>query len=117
MSLESIHRILHDLFTYFIQEARKTTRLRAVPARALLTGFTIPLFLLATLVWIPDRQAIGQTNLASITGSVTDSTGAAIPNVSVSILNTDTIATRVVTTDANGFYTAPSLSAARTASR
>jgi outer membrane receptor protein involved in Fe transport len=80
--------------------------------RAALAAFVLPALLSVIFVSVVHpRQAFAQTNLASITGTVTDSTGAALPNVSVSILNTDTTAVRVVTTDANGFYTAPSLNA------
>jgi len=50
-----------------------------------------------------------QTNLAGITGTVSDSGGAALPNAKVEIRNTQTTATRTLTTDANGFYSAPSL--------
>ena len=75
-----------------------------------LASFVLPALLSATAVLlVPQRQAFAQTNLATITGTVTDPTGAALPNVSVSIQNTETTATRTVTTDANGFYTAPSL--------
>ena len=75
-----------------------------------MAGFILPaLISVAAVTVAPQRQALGQTNLASITGTVTDSTGAALPNASVSIVNVETTAARVVTTDANGFYTAPSL--------
>jgi hypothetical protein len=80
-----------------------------VRRKATLAGFVLPALLCVACVSIPPRSAFGQTNLASITGTVTDASGAAVPNASVSIENTDTTATRTVTTDANGFYTAPSL--------
>ena len=108
MSLILINRILQPLFT------RKNTTTRTpgqVQRKAALAGFVLPVLLLVILVSVPQRQVFGQTNLASITGTVTDHTGAALPNVSVSILNTDTTAVREVTTDASGFYTAPSLNA------
>ena len=77
----------------------------------ILVAFLFPMLLSVAFVSALPGVAYAQTNLASITGTVTDSTGAAVPNVSVSIRNTDTTAVRVVTTDVNGFYTAPSLSA------
>jgi len=54
-------------------------------------------------------QLHAQTNLASITGTITDSTGAAISNSTVTILNKATTATRTATTSSTGFYTFPSL--------
>jgi hypothetical protein len=50
-----------------------------------------------------------QTDLATIIGTVTDSTGATVPNCQVEIKNSQTSASRVVTTDVNGFYSVPSL--------
>jgi hypothetical protein len=47
--------------------------------------------------------------LANIVGTVTDSSGVALPNSRIEIRNTQTTALRVVTTDGNGFYSAPSL--------
>jgi hypothetical protein len=78
--------------------------------KATLAGLVLIALLSATaVVLVPERQAFAQTNLATITGTVTDAFGGALPNANVSIQNTDTTAVRVVTTDANGFYTAPSL--------
>lgn len=50
-----------------------------------------------------------QTNLSSITGTVTDSTGAAIANCQVVITNLSTTAIRNSTTDSNGFYSVSAL--------
>lgn len=50
-----------------------------------------------------------QTSLGTISGTVTDSSGAAIPNALVTIANADTGAVRSIPTGANGFYSAPSL--------
>jgi len=46
---------------------------------------------------------------ATIVGTVTDSTGAAVPNVTVIITNTDTGQVRQLTTNEVGQYTAPGL--------
>ena len=74
------------------------------------SGFVVSALLsVAAVSVVPHRQACAQTNLAAISGTVSDSSGGALPNASVSIENTDTTAVRVVTSDANGFYTAPSL--------
>lgn len=61
------------------------------------------------MFWMTCTSLDAQTNLAGITGTVTDSSGAAIPNVKIEIRNTQTTAVRAVTTDSNGFYSAPSL--------
>ena len=66
-------------------------------------------FLWATFFLFLLGPAFAQTNLATITGTVTDDAGAVVPNANVSIRNTETTAERVVITDANGFYSAPSL--------
>ena len=54
-------------------------------------------------------QLHAQTNLAGITGTITDSTGAAIANSTVVVLNKATTATRTATTSSTGFYSFPSL--------
>src|SRR5690242_16935257 len=46
-----------------------------------------------------------------IGGTITDSTGAAIPNAKVTITNEETKLTRTVNTDDKGFYLAPELAA------
>jgi len=61
------------------------------------------------MFWMTCTSLDAQTNLAGITGTVTDSSGATIPNVKIEIRNTQTTAVRAVTTDSNGFYSAPSL--------
>ena len=56
---------------------------------------------------------LGQgTTTASVSGQVTDPSGAAIPGATVTITNTGTNATRVATTGANGSYAVPNLIAA-----
>ena len=54
-------------------------------------------------------QAYAQVAGATLTGTVRDASGAAIPNVQLSITNSATGITRSVTTDSTGFYTAPNL--------
>jgi hypothetical protein len=46
---------------------------------------------------------------ATILGTVTDATGAVVPNANVTITNTGTNAARTVTTNQNGIYNAPDL--------
>jgi hypothetical protein len=50
-----------------------------------------------------------QTTAGRISGTVVDSTNAAVPGVKVTVRNTETQDTRIVTTDANGYYVAPEL--------
>jgi hypothetical protein len=52
----------------------------------------------------------GQAATASISGRVTDSSGAAIPTAQVAIKNVGTSATQTVNTDGQGRYTVPELS-------
>src|SRR5258708_34169226 len=50
-----------------------------------------------------------QTSFGRISGSVTDPSGAAIPGVTVKIINMETQNARTVETDGNGFYTVTNL--------
>ena len=63
--------------------------------------FAAPLFLTA--------PAPAQSILGSITGLVTDSSGAVIPNAAVTLHRTETNADRILRTDATGSYTALNL--------
>jgi hypothetical protein len=65
------------------------------------------LILLLSLLVPP--QACAQVSGATISGTVTDSTGATIPNAQVVIEDVDTAIKRTTTTDSAGFYTAPNL--------
>src|SRR3954469_5948811 len=67
-------------------------------------AFTL-LFVCAT-VRVPSAQIVTD----NISGTVADSSGAAIPGSTVVILNEDTGASRTVQTDAAGRYSAPQLS-------
>src|ERR1700676_4195192 len=53
--------------------------------------------------------AYAQVSGATLTGTVVDSSGAAIPNAQLSMKNVGTGEARAVTTDSAGFYTAPNL--------
>ena len=59
-------------------------------------------------ITVPYLQA--QASLGAISGSVTDSTGAAIAGAKVTITNLATAVSRTLTTDAGGFYSAEGLS-------
>jgi len=51
----------------------------------------------------------GQSNLATVTGEVTDTSQAAMPGVTITIRNTDTGIARTVQSNAEGYYTITNL--------
>jgi hypothetical protein len=55
------------------------------------------------------KRAEAQVSGATLSGIVTDPTGALVPNATITIRNTDTGATRTVTSNSEGFYSAPNL--------
>ena len=50
-----------------------------------------------------------QVSGATLSGTVTDQTGAAVPNAQITVTDVGKQTTRTVTTDSDGFYTAPNL--------
>jgi carboxypeptidase family protein len=64
---------------------------------------------LVLLLGVLAFSAVAQTNKASIVGTVTDTSGAVVPGVTVKITKVDTNATREVTTSDSGTYEAPAL--------
>ena len=60
------------------------------------------------LIFLP-ALCLGQATFGTITGTVTDSTGAVVPNTEVVVANEGTNLTRRVTTGSDGNYAAPSL--------
>src|SRR5258708_7909926 len=73
--------------------AKHRSALNLIVLCALLAGFS--------------SLAFGQE--ATIVGTVTDPSGSVVPNVSITLTNTDTGQTRTMTTNGDGQYTAPSL--------
>jgi hypothetical protein len=68
--------------------------------------FTILLFVaLATSV------SLAQVPTGTLAGTVTDASGAVVPNATVTLTNKETGAVRTLHTDAEGYYSAPSLPA------
>lgn len=66
--------------------------------------------ILAIAVLLPwQTRTYAQVVGAILSGTVTDASGAAVPNAQVSIRNTATGVTRDVLVDAAGFYTVPNL--------
>ena len=70
---------------------------RRVPVAALLALLTLP------------APALAQVTTATLSGTVTDDTGGALPAATISIRAIETGAVRSVTTDAEGRYRAPGL--------
>jgi Carboxypeptidase regulatory-like domain/TonB dependent receptor/TonB-dependent Receptor Plug Domain len=67
------------------------------------------IFLTIVLCVLLPLRAHAQVSGATLTGTVSDSTGAVIPNVQISIKNEGTGEVRAVTVDSAGFYSAPNL--------
>lgn len=61
--------------------------------------------LLAATISFVYAQAVNGT----IVGTITDPTGAVIPDARVTITNVDTNTARTASTDANGYYTSPNM--------
>src|ERR1700680_5340894 len=72
--------------------------------RAAVSAFVI----LASAI-LSASEAYAQVSGATLSGTITDPSGAAIANAKVSIANKATGITRDVTADSAGFYSAPSL--------
>src|SRR5260370_6626277 len=84
-----------------------------MPAKALQkrdSAFLCVLLILAAAFLMPwETRTHAQVVGATLSGTITDASGAAVPNGQVSIKNTATGITRGVTADAAGFYTTPNL--------
>src|SRR5262249_10804911 len=79
----------------------KGLRPATVVSRALFVG--------ALSLWIAAATFAQSTNSADLRGTVTDSTGAVIPGVKVTILNTETGVTTELTTNDAGIYDSVSI--------
>src|SRR5690349_5098629 len=60
-------------------------------------------------VFLLSLRAHAQVAGATLSGTVTDPTGAVVPNAKISVRNTATNVTRDLTADSAGFYTSPNL--------
>src|ERR1700694_1365349 len=72
-------------------------------------GVILFTFLALVLIMLTSIRVYAQVSGATLTGTVSDASGAIIPNAKISIHNVATGEVREVTTDAAGFYTAPNL--------
>jgi outer membrane receptor protein involved in Fe transport len=66
-------------------------------------------FVLLALVALGSSPVYAQVAGATLAGTLTDSSGAVVPNANVSIKNRGTGVAREITTDSGGFYSAPNL--------
>jgi hypothetical protein len=67
--------------------------------------FDLRLIFLLLLLFLFSATSLAQE--ATIVGTVTDATGAAVPNASITITNTDTGISKTITTGGDGQYVAP----------
>src|SRR5215218_8171397 len=78
----------------------------SAPARAL-RGVLIVCLVCAFAAIASSARA--QTATATLDGSVVDQSGAVLPGVTITIVNTSTAVSRSVVSDANGLFSAPLL--------
>src|SRR5579875_33638 len=71
--------------------------------------FSVAVLVAVVLTLLVSVPVYAQVAGATLLGSVTDPSGAAMPNARISIQNTATGVVRTVTTDSSGFYSAPNL--------
>ena len=74
-----------------------------------LAGFVVAMVALVGLLWCPASWA--QVNSARLSGTVLDSSGAAIPGAQITITNVATNITRNLKTNGAGLYNSPGLTA------
>jgi len=67
--------------------------------------------MLFVLVLVMSLAVLAQTPTGTISGSVTDESGAVVPNATVTVTNKTTGFTRTMTTNAEGLFSAPALQA------
>src|ERR1700741_1934233 len=69
----------------------------------------LPLFVVSVLGFVAVSPAYAQVAGATLTGTVTDSSGGTLPNAQVTITDVATAVTRTVSSNAAGLYIAPNL--------
>ena len=70
---------------------------------------SLPLLLFAVLIVLASQAAWAQANRASITGTVTDTSGAVVPDVEVTATNTGTKVPAKTVSNQDGIYVIPNL--------
>jgi hypothetical protein len=74
-----------------------------------LLKLSFPALLLIPMLLGGPQAAIGQNVYAAIHGTVTDASGAVVPNATITVLNTSTGISTVAKTDSKGYYILPQL--------
>src|SRR6185437_6013641 len=89
---------------------RRSYKMQHQKLSGIFTRRLLPLLMCTALLLSTSFFARAQTaGTASIQGTVTDPTGAAIPNAKVTFTNTGTHATRTTATDGSGIYSLPNI--------
>ncbi|MGA3034979.1 MAG: carboxypeptidase regulatory-like domain-containing protein, partial [Terracidiphilus sp.] len=83
--------------------------IRSVGHQAGKRGFTWIFLAMALLLMLPSRTAFAQYDLGGLVGTIHDSSGAAVPNVTVTVTNDATGIATVVKSDQSGDYEVPEL--------
>src|SRR5882762_9751681 len=78
--------------------------------RARILLFAVAFF---TILQLSHEKLVAQINSATITGSIFDSSRAAIPGANVTVINEDTKVSKVVASDEAGEYAVPYLAPGR----
>ena len=87
----------------------RLARLRIAISSNLKRSYGWALAALPLLLLLPSHLAFAQYDYGSLVGTVRDSSGAAVPNVTITIVNAATGVASVVKTDASGDYEDPTL--------
>ncbi len=83
--------------------------IRSVGNQACKRGFAWIFLAIALLLMLPSRVAFAQYDTGSVVGTIHDSSGAVVPNVTVTVANDATGIATVVKTNQSGDYEVPSL--------
>jgi outer membrane receptor protein involved in Fe transport len=79
------------------------------PRNSKRNGFCLPAFLTVTVVLLTCSHVYGQATGATVSGTVTDSSGSTIAGAQISIQNVATGVGKTSPTNSDGFYTVPNL--------
>ena len=71
-----------------------------------IVSFSVVVFSLGLLSPV---STYAQVSGATLSGTVTDQSGSAVPNAQITVTNVEKQTSRPVTTDSDGFYTVPNL--------
>jgi hypothetical protein len=72
-------------------------------------ALVFPVVVILAIAFLFPRHASAQVSGAALSGTITDPSGAAVPNAKITITNTATGVTRDITTDSAGFFSVPNL--------